>query len=215
MTISGEDEAPMEGQTRVAAGSATEATSGIESALRSLATRDPTLARQLASLFTTVVSEAAKSGRFAQSLSQSLAAIEPERADAPRKVGRDTTRRSAAAGTRPKNRRLAGILDPFAVYADTGEQGLRSRLSNLGLEPLRDIVAEHGMDNDRLAMKWKDPGRVIDRIVDRVVARSAKGSAFRGDRPDDRYSAAALNRAADETSTWDAPLGATKSESGE
>lgn len=37
-----------------------------------------------------------------------------------------------------------------------------------------------GEDNDRLAMKWKDEQRVIDRIVDRVTARSAKGSAFRG-----------------------------------
>lgn len=35
------------------------------------------------------------------------------------------------------------------------------------------------MDHDRLAMKWKDPTRVIDRIVERVVARAAKGSAFR------------------------------------
>jgi hypothetical protein len=28
-------------------------------------------------------------------------------------------------------------------------------------------------------MKWKDPTRVIDRIVERVVGRLAKGSAFR------------------------------------
>jgi hypothetical protein len=44
---------------------------------------------------------------------------------------------------------------------------------------LRDIVAEHGMDNDRLAMKWKDSARVIDRIVERVASRLAKGPAFR------------------------------------
>jgi hypothetical protein len=33
------------------------------------------------------------------------------------------------------------------------------------------------MDHDRLAMKWKDPERVIGRIVERVGVRSAKGSA--------------------------------------
>jgi len=53
------------------------------------------------------------------------------------------------------------------------------RPRDVTLDQLRDIVAEHGMDNDRLAMKWKDSHRVIDRIVERVVDRSEKGSAFR------------------------------------
>lgn len=44
---------------------------------------------------------------------------------------------------------------------------------------LRDIVVEHGMDHDPLAMKWNDPARVMDRFVERVAARSANGSAFR------------------------------------
>lgn len=52
-------------------------------------------------------------------------------------------------------------------------------MTTLSLDQLRDIIAEHGMDNDRLAMKWKDPARVIDRILERVSSRSEKGSAFR------------------------------------
>jgi hypothetical protein len=56
---------------------------------------------------------------------------------------------------------------------------LRNRLGSLDLEQLRDILAEHRLDHDRLAMKWKDPARVIDRIVERVAARASKGSAFR------------------------------------
>ncbi|KRF28621.1 hypothetical protein ASG91_08100 [Phycicoccus sp. Soil802] len=76
-------------------------------------------------------------------------------------------------------RRSPGPLDPFAVYADTGESGLRQALATLDLEQLRDVVAEHGMDHDRLAMKWKSPGRVIGRIVERVEAVSSKGFAFR------------------------------------
>jgi hypothetical protein len=71
------------------------------------------------------------------------------------------------------------VLDPFAVFGDHGETGLRQRLADLNLEQLRDILAEHGMDHDRLAMKWKDPARVTDRIVEKVAARAAKGSGFR------------------------------------
>ncbi len=80
--------------------------------------------------------------------------------------------------TRRSNRRSPGVIDPFAVFTEGGEIGLRERLA-LSLEQLRDIVAEHGMDHDRLAMKWKDRQRVADRIVDRVAARMTKGSAFR------------------------------------
>lgn len=79
-----------------------------------------------------------------------------------------------------------GVLRRWGRYAAavtrweriTG-RGLRERLATLDLEALRDIVAEHGMDHDRLAMKWKDNGRVIDRIVEKVATRTAKGSAFR------------------------------------
>jgi hypothetical protein len=76
-------------------------------------------------------------------------------------------------------RREPGPWDPFTVYAEHGEQGLRDQLGTLELEQLRNIVAEHGMDTDRLAMKWRDPERVIGRIVDRVVDRAAKGEGFR------------------------------------
>lgn len=123
----------------------------------------PALATALARLVEVVAGEAARSARFASALEGALTV-----ADAPR-----------AQVTRRTGRRTPGLLDPFAVYADVGEVGLRERLAALDLEQLRDIVAEHGMDHDRLAMKWKDPERVIGRIVERVAARSAKGSAFR------------------------------------
>ena len=152
----------------------------VETALQSLASRDPTLAKQLAAVFIVVVREAASSGRFSQSLAEALATAQVT--STPRRSS-NSRKRSEPTGARPKNRRLAGVVDPFIIYSESGEQELRSRLTDLHLELLRDIVAEHGMDNDRLAMKWKDPARVIERIVDRVVARSAKGSAFRGDRP--------------------------------
>lgn len=129
------------------------------------ASRDAALATTLTRFFAAVAIEASKTPRFADSLIRALRGPAPD----------------AGPSERPKraNRRTPAPFDPFAVYGETLEHGLRDRLAALSLEQLRDMVAEHGMDNDRLAMKWKDPQRVIDRIVDRVATRAAKGSAFR------------------------------------
>jgi hypothetical protein len=78
-----------------------------------------------------------------------------------------------------RTRRAPGPWDPYAAYVEVGEAGLRERLSQLALEQLRDIIAEHGMNNDGLAMKWKKVDRLVGRIVERVVDRAAKGDAFR------------------------------------
>jgi hypothetical protein len=126
-------------------------------------TRGEDLAGALARLLNVVADEAVHSRRFAAALRDAITVPSASDTDQPR---------------RP-HRRASGVLDPFTVFGEVGVDGLRTRLAELDLEQLRDIVAEHGMDNDRLAMKWKDPNRVIDRIVERVAARLAKGSAFR------------------------------------
>lgn len=77
------------------------------------------------------------------------------------------------------SRRRPGAIDPFSVYAAGGVAGLRSSLGELDLEQLRDLLAEHRMDRDRLAMRWKSQERVIDRIVETVELRAEKGNAFR------------------------------------
>lgn len=123
----------------------------------------PELAFKLANLTTSVITEAGRTARFANAVETALASSPTTPSATPRRTGR----------------RAAGAIDPFAVYGHEGEAGLRDQLSALDLEQLRDIVAQHGMDHDRLAMKWKDPARVIDRIVEKVTTRSAKGSAFR------------------------------------
>lgn len=80
---------------------------------------------------------------------------------------------------RPKNRRTPAIIDPVAI-AREGEGALRARLEPLSLEELRDIVADYRMDPGKLVMKWKDPGRVRDRIVEISMSQASKGDAFRG-----------------------------------
>lgn len=163
--------------------------------LLNLASRDEVLAGQLARLVQAVANEAARSPRFARALANAITPkaqagnastssgktsstqdLLEERSHPEPPEPRDQRRhtRSGRAG-----RRNPGPLDPFAVYADRGVSGLRQALATLDLEQLRNIVAEHGMDHDRLAMKWKTPDRVIGRIVERVEAVSNKGFAFR------------------------------------
>jgi hypothetical protein len=141
--------------------------------------RGEDVAGLLAQLITAIAEEAARSARLSKAIRAAI--------DVPTDAAPGQAKRS--------NRRAPGVLDPFGVFTEVGEQGLRARLSELSLEQLRDIVAEHGMDNDRLAMRWRTPARVIDRIADRVAGRLAKGSAFRG------QSAFAGSRPADRSST--------------
>jgi hypothetical protein len=75
-------------------------------------------------------------------------------------------------------RRAPAVLDPLVIYRD-GEEALRTRLGELNMEELKDIVAEHGMDSRKLAMKWKTPDRLIDLIVETVRERVTKGNVFR------------------------------------
>ncbi|MFF4122691.1 hypothetical protein ACFYYP_04120 [Microbispora rosea] len=145
----------------------TEEAAAAAHALSELAERDPQLAGQLARLVSVIAAEAGRSTRISKALRTAL------------DVGAGQEESSVASRARRPHRRTPGVLDPFTVYADSGEQGLRDELAKLDLEQLRDIVAEHQMDHDRLAMKWKDTARVIDRITERVAVRAAKGSAFR------------------------------------
>lgn len=86
---------------------------------------------------------------------------------------------SAKKATTPKpHRRKPAVLDPVSLARD-GEHRLRDSLNQLDLEQLKDIVAQYGMDTSKLVMKWKEPTRVIDRIVETSLQRAAKGDAFR------------------------------------
>jgi hypothetical protein len=75
------------------------------------------------------------------------------------------------------NRRTPAVYDPVEL-ARQGENVLRSRLAELDLEKLKDIVADYGMDQGKLVMKWKLSEKIIHRIVEISLARAVKGEAF-------------------------------------
>lgn len=146
------------------------------SALHALAEQHPAAVRRLATALTVIVEEAEANPRFGSRLARALDTSLPPGRDAPA---------GAVGALRRTARRPPGPWDPHTVHADGGEQHLRDRLATLDLEQLRNIVAEHGMDSDRLAMKWRDPQRVRERIVERVLDRAVKGDEFRtSGRPD-------------------------------
>jgi hypothetical protein len=114
-------------------------------------------------LLEAVSAEAGRNPAFASSLEKALGAARGLEDRQPR---------------RP-HRRAPGVVDPFAVFADAGEDGIRRSLAQLSIEQLKDIVAEHGMDRSKLAMKWKTSDRFVELILETVATRSRKGDAFR------------------------------------
>src|SRR4051812_13428323 len=98
-----------------------------DEAFASLRRTRPDLAGTLIELVTAIAAEAGKQPAFASALAKAAAA--PSAAP-------------AMPGGQPKrpHRRAPGVLDPFAVFADGGDPALRSRLENLSLDQLRDIV---------------------------------------------------------------------------
>ena len=123
--------------------------------------------RKLLQFARVVIEEAEHNPKFAEELRDVLGLSLPDK-------------RNAKSG-RPRNRRTPAVFDPVAVMRGHDDHELRSRLSRLDLEQLRDIVAQYGMDPGKLVMKWKTHGRVVDRIVEISTKRAQKGDAFRPD----------------------------------
>ena len=86
-------------------------------------------------------------------------------------------------GKKRSQRRKPGPFDPVEVYQIQPET-LKPRLEDLDIEQLKDIIAEHGMDRSRLAMRWKTKKRLVDLILLSVKNRVLKGDAFRGPKID-------------------------------
>lgn len=145
----------------------------------------PNLARKLDQLLALVAARAADDEEFAAALTEALS-DEPgltsaKRPSLARREGRAPSRPETSKRLRGRNvggRRPPGPFDPYKAYAEGGEE-LRRRLETCDVDQLKDIIAEHGMDHDRLALRWKAPERLIERIIETVATRATKGDAFR------------------------------------
>lgn len=76
------------------------------------------------------------------------------------------------------HKRNPAKINPIQLVID-GDDTLNEKLEQLSVEELKDIIAEHGMDNAKLAMKWKKKERLIAFILETAQRRSKKGDAFR------------------------------------
>lgn len=114
-----------------------------------------------------VANQAARDPAFAEQIAVALGLSDKH-------VGSLEPKRTVNA-ERPRNRRPAAMLDPIALTRE-GKATLRSRLSALSLDQLKDIVADYGMDHGKLVMKWKDT----------VRGRGPDRGAITGARPEGR-----------------------------
>jgi hypothetical protein len=156
----------------------------VAAAIEQLAATDRALSNVLVGLTTVIAEEAVQNAEFRMRLNEVFANESGRSTKSAPREGRvaQTARASKGVPAKPRpkrGRRAPGPWDPYDVYAEVGETGLRDRLRQLELEQLRDIVAEHSMNTDGLAMRWTKADRVVGRIVERVVDRAAKGDAFR------------------------------------
>ncbi len=165
-------------------------------ALTGLAVKNADAASILARLLRIVANEAAASPRFAKALATEFPATPGGQAptpDAPTPApgGPIAATRteppvppSAPTSQAPRRRatsstRAAAVVDPYAIFAESGEPGLRERLATLDVDQLKDVIAEYDMNYDKAAMRWQKLDRLIDRIVERTIDRAGRGSVLR------------------------------------
>jgi hypothetical protein len=137
--------------------------------------------RRLRDLLNVVLDEVRQNPAFADRLAGVLGDhASPRRGNTPALGPISVSRAGTGAETTPKrgNRRAAALVHPI-IEIEQGELHLRNLLATLNLEQLRDVVAEYGMDPNKLVMKWKARDRVIDHIVATAASRARKGDAFR------------------------------------
>lgn len=120
--------------------------------------------KKLRTLFNLIIEEAEKNDEFAKSLSTIF-----------EDNGREL--KVSDAAKRGANRRDKAVLDPIKLAEEN--QLTKEALDVLTEKELKDIIAEHGMDSAKLAMKWKDKERLIQLILETSIRRASKGDAFR------------------------------------
>lgn len=87
--------------------------------------------------------------------------------------------KSTSRSKKRRTRRRASVFDPVELYHQKGKKHLRQQLQQLEVDQLKDMIAEHGMDSSRRAMRWKKRDRLIELIVQTASCRARQGDAFR------------------------------------
>lgn len=90
----------------------------------------------------------------------------------------ENEKKKISGNKRKSPRRIPGPFDPIEVFQQQPNL-LESKLDALDIKQLKDIIAEHGMDRSRLAMKWKKKDRLVQLIIESVKSRVQKGEEFR------------------------------------
>lgn len=94
------------------------------------------------------------------------------------RIGEILTVSSSTQPIKRSNKRKSAKINPIQLIID-GDDKVNEKLEQLSIDELKDIIAEHGMDNSKLAMKWKDKDRLIKFILETAQRRSKKGDVFR------------------------------------
>ena len=146
-------------------------------ALAALDAKNPRAAQLISGLTRVIIDEAERSSRFAGALVDVVSALAPSSDALPAAVAPPPRKR--ASTPRKKVVRQPAVLDPFVVYRETGSVGLTTRLSELDIEQLRDIIAEEELDTRKETARKRSPAVITAWIVERVEASENKGRVFR------------------------------------
>ncbi|MGW0038017.1 hypothetical protein [Gordonia sp. NPDC003376] len=152
--------------------------STIGGALTQLDIKNPQAAQLIAGLTKVIIEEADRSSRFAAALTGVIEALRPTDG-AVVAVAPAPAPRKRAAAPRKRVERQPGAFDPFVVYRESGAPGLNSRLGELTVDQLRDIIAEQELDTRKETGRKRKAEVIVEWIVERVEASENKGSVFR------------------------------------
>ncbi len=124
-----------------------------------------------------IIDEAERNPEFAARLDAALGESPFATATNGAAVANGAAMPAAKESARRGAQRRPAVLDPIEL-ARCGEPALRSRLAELSVHELKDVVADYAMDSSGQVMKWRSAERITDRIVGNALGRAYKGSAF-------------------------------------
>ena len=87
--------------------------------------------------------------------------------------------KQAAPPKTSKSKRNPAAFSPITVYLEGGNELLKTRLAELDIEQLKDIIYEYSLDTTQKYKKWKDVDKLTDLILRRAEQKATRGDVFR------------------------------------